>query len=72
VARPPPSRRRVESPVGVDTGIRLTTDDAAADHATMLAAGVDVDPEVLRFPGRTPIFGFRDTDGNRLYISQRM
>jgi len=43
VARPPPSRRWDECPVGVDTGIRLTTDDAAADHATMPAAGVDVD-----------------------------
>jgi catechol 2,3-dioxygenase-like lactoylglutathione lyase family enzyme len=44
------------SPVGVDTGIRLTTDDAEADHAAMLANAVDVDTEILRFPGVPPMF----------------
>jgi len=56
------------TPAGVDTGIRFTTRDAAADHAALLAAGVDVDPEVLRFPGVPPMFTFRDPDGNQLYV----
>ena len=60
------------SPVGVDTGIRLTTDDAEADHTAMLAKSVDVDPEVLRFPGAPPMFTLRDPDGNRLSVVQRM
>lgn len=61
-----------DAPVGVDTGIRLTTDDAEADHATLRASGVDVDPEILRFPGAPPMFSLRDPDGNRLYVVQRM
>ena len=61
-----------ESPAGVDTGIRLTTDDAEADHAALLAHGVDVDAEILRFPGVPPMFALRDPDGNKLYIVGRM
>jgi catechol 2,3-dioxygenase-like lactoylglutathione lyase family enzyme len=53
---------------GVDTGIRLTTGDAAADHADLLARGVDADPELLRMGGAPPMFTFRDVDGNRLVI----
>jgi predicted enzyme related to lactoylglutathione lyase len=53
---------------GVDTGIRLTTADAEADHAALRGAGVDVDPEVLRFPGVPAMFSFRDADGNTLYV----
>ena len=30
-------------PAGVETGIRLSTTDADADHATLLARGVDAD-----------------------------
>jgi hypothetical protein len=45
----------------------LTTHDAAADHATLRAAGVDVD-DVLRWPGMPPMFTFRDIDGNGLVI----
>jgi catechol 2,3-dioxygenase-like lactoylglutathione lyase family enzyme len=52
---------------GVDTGIRFTTTDAAADHQALGAAGVEVD-ELLRYPGVPPMFSFRDPDGNRLYI----
>ena len=55
---------------GVDSGIRLTTTDAAADHADLKAAGVQVDPEVLNFPGAPPMFGLHDPDGNRLYVVQ--
>jgi predicted enzyme related to lactoylglutathione lyase len=61
-----------ESSPGVDTGIRLTTDDAEADHAALLAHGVDVDAEILRFPGVPPMFTLRDPDGNKLYIVGRM
>jgi catechol 2,3-dioxygenase-like lactoylglutathione lyase family enzyme len=53
---------------GIDTGIRLTTRDAAADHVALRAAGVDVDAGVLRFPGVPPMFSFRDADGNTLYV----
>ena len=60
-----------EASVGVDTGIRLTTDDAEADHAALLARGVDVD-DVLRYPGVPPMFSLRDPDRNTLYIVQRM
>ena len=56
---------------GVDTGIRFSTADASADHATLAAAGVDVDTEVLRFPGVPPMFSFRDPDGNTLYVVEQ-
>jgi catechol 2,3-dioxygenase-like lactoylglutathione lyase family enzyme len=56
-------------PAGVETGIRLTTADAEADRATLLAHGVDAD-EVLRWPGVPPMFAFRDQDGNGLEIVQ--
>jgi catechol 2,3-dioxygenase-like lactoylglutathione lyase family enzyme len=55
-------------PVGVDTGVRLHTTDATADHAELLGRGVDVDPDVLRYPGVPPMFSFRDPDGNTLYL----
>ena len=55
---------------GVDTGIRLSTTDAAADHAALQAAGAQVDPEILNFPGVPPMFGLADPDGNRLYVVQ--
>ena len=55
---------------GVDTGIRLTTEDAAADHADLLARGVDADAEILDMGGAPPMFTFRDQDGNRLVIVQ--
>jgi catechol 2,3-dioxygenase-like lactoylglutathione lyase family enzyme len=54
---------------GVDTGIRLTTPNAEAEHAALRARGVDVDSEVLRFgPGVPPMFTVRDPDGNKLYV----
>jgi lactoylglutathione lyase len=56
-------------PAGVETGIRLVTADAEADHATLLAGGVDVG-EVLRWPGVPPMFAFRDQDGNGLQLVQ--
>jgi lactoylglutathione lyase len=57
------------APAGVDTGIRFTTDDAAALHAQLRNDGVDVD-ELLRWEGIPPMFDFRDPDGNVLYVSE--
>jgi hypothetical protein len=57
---------RADEPVGVDTGVRLTSDDVAADHARLRELGVDVDAEIIPFP--VPMFAFRDADGNRLVI----
>ena len=68
IALPP----RGEATVGIDTGIRLTTDDATADHAALGRKGVDIDAEILRFPGVPPMFSLRDPDGNRLYVVERM
>lgn len=56
-------------PAGGETGIRLTTADADADRATLLARGADAD-EVLRWPGVPPMFAFRDQDGNCLELVQ--
>jgi catechol 2,3-dioxygenase-like lactoylglutathione lyase family enzyme len=54
--------------VGVDSGIRLATADAAADHAELRARGIDADAEILEYP--VPMFTFRDPDGNTLYVVQ--
>ena len=53
---------------GVDSGIRLATNDATGEHERLRSAGVDVDADVMRVPGVTPMFSFRDPDGNRLYM----
>jgi len=53
---------------GVDTGIRLTTDDAAGDRQALAAAGVDVGELI---PQPVSMFEFRDPDGNRLIIVER-
>jgi catechol 2,3-dioxygenase-like lactoylglutathione lyase family enzyme len=59
-------------PVGVDTGIRLSTTDAEADHATLLAAGVDADAAIMRMGDFVPpMFAFHDLDGNRLVILEQ-
>jgi catechol 2,3-dioxygenase-like lactoylglutathione lyase family enzyme len=54
-------------PAGVETGIRLATADADADHAYLRDHGVDVG-EVLRWDGVPPMFTFRDPDRNGLTI----
>ena len=61
-----------ESTPGIDTGIRFDTGDAESDHAALKAAGADVEAEILRYPGVPPMFTFRDPDGNRLYVVERM
>lgn len=52
---------------GVETGIRLTTADAAAAHQELVAGGVEVG-ELLRWDGVPPMFALRDPDGNGLEI----
>jgi catechol 2,3-dioxygenase-like lactoylglutathione lyase family enzyme len=69
IALAPP---RETDPVGVQTGISLTTDDVDATHAQLLAAGVDVDAEVMRMGEPVPpMFWFRDPDGNTLLIVEQ-
>jgi catechol 2,3-dioxygenase-like lactoylglutathione lyase family enzyme len=59
------------APAGVDTGLRLATTDPESDHAALLAASVDADPEIMRWPGVPPMFTFRDPDRNVLYVVER-
>jgi lactoylglutathione lyase len=55
------------APAGRPTGIRLATSDAEADHADLIARGVDAD-DLLRWPGVPPMFEFRDPDANGLVV----
>ena len=56
---------------GIDTGLRLSTDDAVADHASLKAAGVKVD-ELLNWGGGVPpMFYVTDPDGNRFVIVEQ-
>lgn len=57
---------RAGNPAGVDTGVRLVSGDASADHDRLRGNGVDVDAEVQPFP--VPMFRFRDPDANQLYV----
>jgi catechol 2,3-dioxygenase-like lactoylglutathione lyase family enzyme len=57
------------SEVGVDTGIRLGTTDAAKAHAALTDQGVETS-ELISWPGVPPMFTFQDQDGNRLYLVQ--
>ena len=52
---------------GVETGIRLSTGDAAALHEELRGHGVEVG-ELLQWPGVPPMFSLRDPDGNGLEI----
>jgi catechol 2,3-dioxygenase-like lactoylglutathione lyase family enzyme len=56
-------------PTGIDTGVRLSSEDAAADHLALRARGVDVDAEIIPYP--VPMFTLRDPDANRLYLVER-
>jgi catechol 2,3-dioxygenase-like lactoylglutathione lyase family enzyme len=57
--------------VGVDTGVRFTVPDAAAEHASLRASGVPVG-ELLRWDEVPPMFTFDDPDGNRFYVVEAM
>jgi lactoylglutathione lyase len=54
---------------GVETGIRLTTADAASLHQELVTRGGDVG-ELLRWDGVPPMSTVRDPDGNGLEIIQ--
>ena len=65
LAPPPPGQEAG----GSETGICLDTTDVDADHASLKAAGADVDDEVSRYGGAVPpMFWLRDPDGNSLII----
>ena len=67
LAPPPPGREAG----GSQTGICLDTSDVDADHATLKAAGADVDDDVTRWGGTVPpMFWLRDPDGNSLIVVQ--
>jgi catechol 2,3-dioxygenase-like lactoylglutathione lyase family enzyme len=83
IALVPPEEGR--SPGSDATLCALATSDIEADHATLLAAGVEVDTEIGRTGTRRaglisldatvadpapPQFFFRDLDGNRFLIVQ--
>jgi catechol 2,3-dioxygenase-like lactoylglutathione lyase family enzyme len=56
---------------GRSTGISLGSADARADHAELLAAGVDADAGTWGGDGTVPLgFFFRDQDKNQLMIVQ--
>jgi hypothetical protein len=56
-------------PTGIDTGIRLATDDARAAHAAVEAADLEAG-ELLDWPNVPLMFSFVDLDGNRFYVSE--
>lgn len=61
-------------PRGGDAVIEISfaTGDAAADHATLVAGGIDADPELIQMgPGVPPMFTFRDPDGNPFRMVER-
>lgn len=60
-----------EMPAGVETGIRLVSDNVDDDHAALRAGGVDAD-EVLRWEGVPAMFAFRDQDGNGLKMIEEV
>jgi catechol 2,3-dioxygenase-like lactoylglutathione lyase family enzyme len=77
-----PGRRWLEiGPPGADTTlalvpgdameVSLTTDDAEAAHAALVAAGADVDAELIRMEFVPPMFTFRDPDGNPFRMVER-
>jgi hypothetical protein len=58
-----------ELPTGIDTGIRLTTDDARSARTAVEAVGFTAG-DLLDWPGVPLMFSFVDLDGNRLYVSE--
>jgi catechol 2,3-dioxygenase-like lactoylglutathione lyase family enzyme len=58
-----------ELPTGIDTGIRLVTQDARAAHAQLRELGLDVG-ELLDWETAPLMFSFCDPDGNRLYVAE--
>ncbi len=69
IALAPP---REGDPVGIQTGISLTTSNIETTHGSLREQGVDVDAEIFR-PGDPvpPMFWLRDPDGNTLLIVEQ-
>jgi catechol 2,3-dioxygenase-like lactoylglutathione lyase family enzyme len=60
---------REGEPTGIDTRIALSTKDIEADHASLLAAGVDADAEISRMGDPVPpMLWLRDADANVLLL----
>ncbi len=59
-------RADLDSPAGVDTGIRLVTPDARAAHAELQQLGLEVG-ELHDWDTAPLMFTYTDRDGNRLY-----
>jgi len=53
--------------VGVETGIRFSTDDAEASYEQLKRSKVELG-ELLRWPGVPPMFQAQDPDGNRFEV----
>jgi catechol 2,3-dioxygenase-like lactoylglutathione lyase family enzyme len=67
LAPPPPGT----AAGGSQTGICIDTSNVDADHATLKAAGAEVDDEVSRYGGPVPpMFWVRDPDANSLIVVQ--
>jgi catechol 2,3-dioxygenase-like lactoylglutathione lyase family enzyme len=60
-----------EDPAGRSGEVSLASRSAAADHANLLARGVDADGSLIQMPGVPPMFTFRDRDGNRFRVVER-
>jgi hypothetical protein len=58
-----------ELPTGIDTGIRLATDDARRARAAVGKAGLEAG-DLLDWPGVPLMFSFVDLDRNRFYVSE--
>ena len=53
--------------------VSLATEDADADHAQLRSRGVEADAEVMRMGDYVPpMFTFRDPDGNRFRMVERV
>jgi catechol 2,3-dioxygenase-like lactoylglutathione lyase family enzyme len=62
---------REGEPIGIDMHAAFASGDVDADHAALLAAGVDVDESVSRMGDPVPpMFWFRDLDRNSFLIVQ--
>lgn len=67
IAPPPPGK----DAGGSETGIILDSSKLEADHATLKAAGADVDEEITAYGDPVPpMFWLRDPDGNSLIVVQ--
>ncbi len=61
---------REGDPTGFE--VSFTTQDAEADHATLLARGVEADAALIRMGDFVPpMLTFRDPDGNRFRVVER-